>query len=384
MKKIRKHICRLMVGCFLLTAGAFGTGFDADAKSGTWKKDSGGYYYSYLDGTYAKNEWVKTGSKWYYLNASGYMQTGWKKIGGKWYFFKKDGSMAAGEYCQGYWLNKDGTCTYSYKATWRKNKTGWWYGDAKGWYAKNQWLTIDGKEYYFYKNGYVAVKQWIGNYYVDENGVYAGTNPKTGAKKTVSYNSLPKQNELYVLLKDYDFDCVFDPESKYDCKEADTVKVYNLLSGYYMFNDTILNPEYIEIDPRGVYSDPGPNTPCRIKQSTFEWGLRTIMNVPAKDVKKLMNEYFNSENDWKYIYDGYIYFCHPIFGEWVYDVKDRTVKTDGVYYYFSYTLTDDLPEYGYYDIYGDEFKDTKIEAVLSYKYENGEYFWSLYSLKCVN
>ena len=384
MKKIRKHICRLMVCCFLLAAGAFVTGFEAEAKSGKWKKDSRGYYYSYSDGTYAKNEWIKTGGKWYYLNSKGYMQTGWKKLGGKWYFFKKDGSMAAGEYCQGYWLNKDGTCTYSYQASWKKNKNGWWYGDSKGWYAKNQWLTIDGKDYYFYKNGYMAASRWIGNYYVDENGVYAGTNPKTGVKRAVSYDSLPKQNELSLLLGLYDFYCVFDPDKSYNCKKIDSNPVGDLLWSYYMFGDSMIIPTYLDSDPKGVYSNEGPNTPCRIKESTFEWGLRTIMNVPAKDVKKYINDYFNSKDRDEYIYNGYIYFCHPIFGEWIYTAKDETAKTDGVYYYLSYTLADDFPEYGDYDIYGDDFEETKIEAVVSYKYENGKGFWSLHSLKRVN
>ena len=55
MKKIRKHICRLMVCCFLLAAGAFLTGFEAEAKSGKWKKDSRGWRYVDTTGWYAKS-----------------------------------------------------------------------------------------------------------------------------------------------------------------------------------------------------------------------------------------------------------------------------------------------------------------------------------------
>ncbi len=102
--------------------------------------------------------WLQDGKKWYFLSKDtktlGQMQTGWLQDGKKWYFLKKDGTMAANEYCQGYWLNQDGTWTYKRKASWKKDKTGWWFGDGK-WYAKNCTLTIDGKKYSFNSKGYL-------------------------------------------------------------------------------------------------------------------------------------------------------------------------------------------------------------------------------------
>ena len=86
---------------------------------------------------------------------SGAMKTGWVKDGKKWYFLKSDGSMAYSEWCKGYWLNKDGTCTYAGKASWVKDKTGWTYRDDKGWMAKSASYTIDGKRYIFDANGYL-------------------------------------------------------------------------------------------------------------------------------------------------------------------------------------------------------------------------------------
>lgn len=120
-----------------------------------WLNDSGKWYYLDSDGIMATG-WLKDDGKWYYLNPdSGVMATGWVKDGGKWYFFKADGSMAANEYCDGYWLNSDGTWTYEYRASWRGNDSdGWWYGDSSGWYAKNQTLKIDGKNYSFNGSGY--------------------------------------------------------------------------------------------------------------------------------------------------------------------------------------------------------------------------------------
>ena len=100
-----------------------------------------------------QKDWKKIGGKWYYLGTDGVMQTGWVLSGKYYYYLKKDGTMAANEYCQGYWLNKDGSWTYKRKATWRKDKTGWWFGDGK-WYAKSTTLTIDGKQYSFNSKGY--------------------------------------------------------------------------------------------------------------------------------------------------------------------------------------------------------------------------------------
>ena len=171
---------------------------DAEIKAaeatGKWIKDSRGWWYKRADGTYPKNQWEEINGKWYHFDASGYMQTGWQKIGnvwyffnaggdmvtgwkkisGKWYyfstsgamatgwktisgktyFFKSSGAMAANEWCQGWWLNANGTWTYKYKASWKTNSTGWWYEDTSGWYARNCTITIDSKAYTFDSRGY--------------------------------------------------------------------------------------------------------------------------------------------------------------------------------------------------------------------------------------
>ncbi len=119
-----------------------------------WQKISGKWYYFNTSGA-MQTGWQKISSKWYYFNTSGAMVTGWKTISGKTYFFKADGSMAAKEWCQGYWLNADGTWTYKPKASWKKDKKGWYFIDTKGWYAKSCTLTIDGKKYTFDAKGYL-------------------------------------------------------------------------------------------------------------------------------------------------------------------------------------------------------------------------------------
>ena len=188
-------------------------------EKGRWRKDSNGWWYSVGKGKYLKNCWAKIDGTWYFFGRDGYMEkdayrkgwhlgkngawdgaakaegwkkddtgwfyvsgkgqylkNGWKKIDGNWYYFRQDGYMAANEWVQGYWLNKNGVCTYPRKAGWKKDKNGWWYGDGK-WFAKNQWQKIDGKWYYFDEKGYIVTgTRVIGGteYRFDADGVYVG------------------------------------------------------------------------------------------------------------------------------------------------------------------------------------------------------------------
>ncbi len=144
------------------------------SKSGEWKGNSTGWWYQYSDGSYASNKWEKISGKWYYFGSSGYMTTGWKQIGNKWYYFDSSGSMKTGwvksgsdwyylcsdgtmdysEYRDGYWLNADGSWDTSYSGGhWDQNSNGWWYED-NGWYPKNEWLWVNGKNYHFNSFGY--------------------------------------------------------------------------------------------------------------------------------------------------------------------------------------------------------------------------------------
>jgi glucan-binding repeat-containing protein len=112
----------------------------------------------YLD---PKTGAMKTGlqtisKKSYFFDAkTGEMKTGWQTISKKKYFFKTNGVMAKNEYIKGFYVNKSGVRSNKAKCTWRKDKKGKKYGNAKGWFAKGVTLTIDGKKYTFKKNGYV-------------------------------------------------------------------------------------------------------------------------------------------------------------------------------------------------------------------------------------
>ena len=75
---------------------------------------------------------------------------------GYWYE-NADGSYAKNEYRNGYWYDKNGYWNGTEKkATWKQNDKGWWYQYGNGKYPKNQWLKIDGEWYYFDENGYMV------------------------------------------------------------------------------------------------------------------------------------------------------------------------------------------------------------------------------------
>ena len=78
--------------------------------SGTWKKDSKGWWYQNADGSYPKNQWKKIGQKWYRFDANGYIKTGWYKEGNVYYYLKSDGSMACDEWVDNgkYYIDANG------------------------------------------------------------------------------------------------------------------------------------------------------------------------------------------------------------------------------------------------------------------------------------
>ena len=52
--------------------------------------------------------WIKDKGTWYYLNSGGDMATGWKKTGSGWYYLKSSGAMAQSEYIGSYYVNENG------------------------------------------------------------------------------------------------------------------------------------------------------------------------------------------------------------------------------------------------------------------------------------
>ncbi len=58
----------------------------------------------------------------------------------------------------------------SFAAGWKKSGNLWWYQEDDGSYPASSWEEINEKWYYFDENGYMCTDQWVGNYYVGEDG----------------------------------------------------------------------------------------------------------------------------------------------------------------------------------------------------------------------
>lgn len=148
----RKLCSYVLMAAFLIFAFLYTVSDRAEAADGIWKHNKKGWWYEYADGSYA---------------------TGWLQWEGQWYYFLDSGYMESSGYRKGYWIGKNGVTSLKYAGgRWRKDARGWWFRDKTGWYPRKQWLKIDGVEYYFDAEGYLATSQWVGKYCVDENGVW--------------------------------------------------------------------------------------------------------------------------------------------------------------------------------------------------------------------
>ena len=61
---------------------------------------------------------------------------------------------------------------------WKQDSTGWWWQRSDGTFPKNEWRWIDadndgtGECYHFDANGYLETSRWIGDDYVNADGVW--------------------------------------------------------------------------------------------------------------------------------------------------------------------------------------------------------------------
>lgn len=149
----KRGIFKSIIATGLAMVMCLSGGVSAGAASGKWNSDATGWWYSYSDGSYAKDKW--------------------ENIDGYWYYFMSDGYMDSDGYREGCWLGADGAWNTAYSGGhWASDSTGWWYTDASGWYPVSTWLRIDGKYYYFKSSGYMASNEWIEGSYVGPDGAW--------------------------------------------------------------------------------------------------------------------------------------------------------------------------------------------------------------------
>lgn len=113
---------------------------------------------------YDTADWIKGSKGWRYGCGKDVVRNTWKTINGKDYYFKANGYMATDEFIKSsaydtngilYYVNKDGVWN-NHTYTWKQNSKGWWLEREDGRYPTSRWCVIDGKTYYFDKNGYIV------------------------------------------------------------------------------------------------------------------------------------------------------------------------------------------------------------------------------------
>ena len=129
-------------------------------------------YYAIDDQPHGK--WHKDSKGWWFGDDFGwYAKNQWQKIDGKWYFFDKEGYMEANAYRQGYYLKANGAWDGKTKVTgWKQDSKGWWYSLGGKNYLKNGWKKIDGNWYYFKATGYIAINEFVQGWWLNKAGAW--------------------------------------------------------------------------------------------------------------------------------------------------------------------------------------------------------------------
>ena len=105
-----------------------------------WIRDGNRWWYRHADGSYTRNNWEMINGSWYYFDGAGWMAIGWLKLGNNWYYLNPgNGAMVTG------------------------------------------WLQLGSTWYYMNGSGAMETDTWIGNSYVDANGVWDQSKTKAQA-----------------------------------------------------------------------------------------------------------------------------------------------------------------------------------------------------------
>lgn len=152
--------------------------FSESVAEGTWEIDSTGWWFKYSDGTYpigwARLPYSKSNSTsyWFLFDSKGYMLTSWQKDGGNWYLLDdENGDMKTGwNYIKStskwFYLNDDGVM----QVGWIQLNNKWYYLNKDGSMATG-WITDGGKNYLLYSSGIMAQNTTAYGYKFASDGV---------------------------------------------------------------------------------------------------------------------------------------------------------------------------------------------------------------------
>lgn len=157
---------------------------------GSWHMDTSGKWRFYrTEDSYVSNCWEEIDQEWYHFDQFGYREIGWIKDSDGWYYLYDNGVMARNTWIGSNYVNARGQFVAN---KWIKDGDAWSYELGDGTTPKNRlciidgetylfdhnghmykgWFQMEGKDYFFSSDGIMQKNRWVGEYYVDENGVW--------------------------------------------------------------------------------------------------------------------------------------------------------------------------------------------------------------------
>ena len=116
-----------------------------------------------------KEGWQEENNNWRFYEHNKPV-TNWKKIQGKWYYFNKDGNRLSNTTFDGYVFNKDGVMAEN---GWNFINGKWYFASSSGKISQNKWEKIAGSWYYFDKDGIMLSNTTFDNYLLTKSGAMA-------------------------------------------------------------------------------------------------------------------------------------------------------------------------------------------------------------------
>ena len=116
-----------------------------------------------------KEGWQEENNNWRFYEHNKPV-TDWKKIQGKWYYFNKDGNRLSNTTFDGYVFNRDGVMAEN---GWNFIDGKWYFANSSGKISQNKWEKINDSWYYFDKDGIMLSNTIINSYLLTNSGAMA-------------------------------------------------------------------------------------------------------------------------------------------------------------------------------------------------------------------
>ena len=129
-----------------------------------WVLVNGNWKWWLPTGEYYREDWLTQGEKNYYLDEQGNAVKGWQQIDGNWHYFDENCALVKDTWIGNYYVDESGIWIQEAgRGQWILSGSRWWFCHPDGSYTKSDWEVIAGKRYYFDVDGWMVTGwQWIG------------------------------------------------------------------------------------------------------------------------------------------------------------------------------------------------------------------------------